>query len=230
MKCPPADSETFLHIVLPLLEQGDPRALAEAVKLRWTSSQLCQMLHYGSLDVRKVACLTLGLVGDNKCIGCLSHLLRDEDAQLCQMAEHSMWSVWFRSGGAQALPFFKRGLDAMNRNDLPQALDQFHQAIQADPHFTEALNQCAIAHYLLEEYAKALEDCLAAVELEPIHFGALAGMGHCYAQLDDLPSAADCYRRALKINPRMEGIANALMNIEQQQGSNANAVLRDPLH
>ncbi len=214
MKCSPVDSENFMHVVLPLLEQGEAHALAEAVKLRWTSGQLCQLLHYGSLDVRKVVCLTLGLVGCRKCTDCLAHVLRDEDTQLSQMAEHALWSIWFRSGNAKALPFFKRGLNALNQNDLPQSLDHFHRAIQVDPNFAEALNQCAIAHYLLEEYAKALEDCLSAVELVPIHFGALAGMGHCYAQMEDLPSAARCYQRALQINPRMDGIAQVLVKIE----------------
>ena len=45
-------------------------------------------------------------------------------------------------------------------------------------------------------------------------FGAIAGQGHCYAQLGDLRRARECYRRALEVNPRMEGVAEAYAQLK----------------
>jgi tetratricopeptide (TPR) repeat protein len=51
----------------------------------------------------------------------------------------------------------------------------------------------------------------------PTHFGAIAGMGHCYTQLGQLDQALECYRRALEINPRMSTIARMIDRLEARQ-------------
>ena len=56
---------------------------------------------------------------------------------------------------------------------------------------------------------------VTTIELLPIHFGALAGLGHCHAQMGSLARAAESYRRALTVNPRMEGIAQVLRRLEE---------------
>jgi tetratricopeptide (TPR) repeat protein len=216
MKPAPIDSEEFMRVALPAVEQRDPDALARQISARWSIGELCQLLHHGSHDERKVVCLVLGLIGDLSCVCCLSHVLKDEDDHLNQLAEHALWSIWFRAGSDEAMPDFKRGLLAMENEDLRGALESFHRAVEVDPAFAEAFNQCSIAHYLLEEWDKALNDAQAAVALVPGHFGALAGMGHCHAQLGDLETAADWYRRALRVNPRMHAICRALRQIERR--------------
>ena len=47
----------------------------------------------------------------------------------------------------------------------------------------------------------------------PCHFGALAGMGHCYAHLGDCGRAIDCYEKSLSINPHMCGIREAVQEL-----------------
>lgn len=216
MKPQPIASDEFLAVALPALQQRDPEHLAAQVNQRWNARQLCQLLYEGTPDARKVVCLTLGLVGDMQCVSCLAGALHDPDEQMHAMAEHALWSVWFRAGGESAIGQFRRGLEAMEANEMHQALEHFHQAVELDPGFAEAFNQCAIAHYLLEQWSQTIEDCRKAVELVPVHFGAHAGMGHAYAQLGDLAGAANCYERALAINPRMPTINQALARIRGQ--------------
>jgi len=43
--------------------------------------------------------------------------------------------------------------------------------------------QRAIVHYLSERFDESVEDCHRTVSRMPAHFGAWAGMGHCYAHL-----------------------------------------------
>jgi tetratricopeptide (TPR) repeat protein len=210
------DSNEFIRIVRPALETSDPHQLAQTVSERWSAEDLCHLLRQGTLDARRVVCLTLGLVGDSDCVACLAAALRDRDDQVGELAEHALWSIWFRTGSAAAMPHFKRGVKAMDANHMSDAVVHFHEAVRLDPKFAEAFNQCAIAHYMLEEWSEALQDCLAVVDVIPLHFGAQSGMGHCYAQMGDMPAAARCYEHALTINPRMPAIASALSRIRSR--------------
>jgi len=209
------NTEEFLRVVGPALQQCEADELAREVASRWTPQQLCQMLHDETADVRKVACVVLGLVGDGRCLRCLSRALHDPDPQVNQLAEHALWSVWFRIGEPTAQRQFRSGLTALESDQPSQAVSHFRQAQHSDPTFASAWHQCAIAHYLLDEYVAAIDCCRQAVELTPMHFAALATMGHCYAHLGQFADAAECYRRALTINPRLDGIATALGRIEK---------------
>ena len=49
----------------------------------------------------------------------------------------------------------------------------------------------------------------------PQHFGAMAGMGHSHANMKHWAEARHCYRLALAIHPRLEGIQSAQRQIEE---------------
>jgi tetratricopeptide (TPR) repeat protein len=54
----------------------------------------------------------------------------------------------------------------------------------------------------------------------PCHFGAWAGMGHCYAHLGKHAEAIRSYEKALEINPRLEGVRQGIESLrEKSQGS-----------
>jgi tetratricopeptide (TPR) repeat protein len=210
------DSDQFIAIVRPALERRDADHLARVVRTHWNEHQLCHLVVEGSTDAKKVACLTIGLIGFMNCAQCVSAALHDDDPVVCELAEHAMWSIWMRSGNRISLTYFKRGTELAEAGEYRQAIAHFTAAIDADPTFTEAYNQRSIAWYMLEDYRRSLDDCRQAVNLCPIHFGSLAGMGHCHAELGDLKSAARCYRDALAVNPRMRAIAGALEKLEQR--------------
>jgi cytochrome c-type biogenesis protein CcmH/NrfG len=50
----------------------------------------------------------------------------------------------------------------------------------------------------------------------PCHFGAWAGMGHCFLHLGQLDHALRAYDRALEINPHMRSISQAATEIRQR--------------
>jgi tetratricopeptide (TPR) repeat protein len=212
----PIDSNLFISIVRPALETRDADKLAHIVKTHWTKDQICDLLVNGTLDARKVACLTLGLVGCLNCAECVSAALHDEDPVVCRLAEHAMWSIWMRSGKPEAMAQFKRGIDLTESQRYAESVPWLTQAIERDDQFTEAYNQRAIAYYMLEDYERSAQDCRRAIELCPIHFGALSGLAHCLAEQGDLHGSARYYRDALAVNPHMPAIAGALARIEQR--------------
>jgi tetratricopeptide (TPR) repeat protein len=188
----------------------DLKGLCATLKRHWTEKQILCLLKGAHADARKVAALALGLLGDQHCIDALAEQLADEDPMVNQMAEHALWSIWFRMGSDCANREILRGLDQLNRREFDQAVLHFSRAIERDPQFAEAYNQRAIAHYLKEEYEESAQDCRQTVSLMQCHFGAWAGLAHCYAHLHRLSEAIECYERALEINPHLSCVRDAV--------------------
>jgi tetratricopeptide (TPR) repeat protein len=208
---PPIDPAHFVACVQPLLAGMDLQGLRDLLKSRYTEEQVTALFRCDNPDARKVAALAFGLIGCKAGMCRLADLLKDPDPMVNQMAEHAMWTIWFRSGATdEANRHLCRGTKAMNRRDFEEALEHFDRALAADPGFAEAYNQRAILHYLREDFDKCIDDCQAAVERMPHHFGAWAGMGHCYAHLGKHVEAIRSYEKALEINPRLEGVKQAL--------------------
>jgi tetratricopeptide (TPR) repeat protein len=211
----PIDKAAFMAVVAPALNVACAEQLATQVEQRWRAEQLCSLLSDESAEVRRVACVVLGLTGRLPQARCLAAALRDEDPKVNTLAEQALWSIFFRSGRDEAMEPFKAGLLALEMESPAAAVEHFGQAHEIDGEFAEALNQRAIAWYMMERYEESLADCRRTVEMLPIHFGALAGMGHCHAQQGNLKQAAAAYRQALAVNPSMDGIAALLSRIEQ---------------
>lgn len=199
----------------PLLERRDVHALVSQVRQRWTHAQVASLLERGPCDARKVAALTLSLVGTPNCVRPLSKHLHDADPMVRQMAEHAMWSIWLRGGTTEeANAHLARGTQKLEHKDLDGAADEFTRAVVADPDFAEAYNQRAMVRYLQERFDESLSDCMKTVEREPLHFGAWAGAGHCHACLGQIDQAVECYRRAKEIHPGLACVDEIIRSIE----------------
>src|SRR5690606_25986583 len=66
------------------------------------------------------------------------------------------------------------------------------------------------ARFLAGDLVGAMDDCQRALELEPDHFGSLAGYGHIYFRLDDMDMAILYWRRALAVNPNLDSVAPSI--------------------
>jgi tetratricopeptide (TPR) repeat protein len=212
------DPGIFVASVKPLLEARDLQGLLCHLKANWTAQQITNLLSGPDEDARKVAALALSLVGGRCCIPVIAERLKDADSMTNQMAEHALWSIWFRCGTPTANAELARGTHRLSDRDFAGALTHFDRAIEICPDFAEAYNQRAITHYLLEDFERSKRDCEMVTELMPCHFGAWAGLGHCYAHLEDLPEAVRCYEQALEVNPHLEGIRQAVCELRTQLG------------
>jgi tetratricopeptide (TPR) repeat protein len=104
---------------------------------------------------------------------------------------------------------------AARLQDSSRALAGLDALIARAPDFAEAYNQRAIVHFRLKDYARSLEDCERALQLNPNHFAALAGMGKCFLQLRKHRAALRSFRQALRINPHLDGIAATVRTLEE---------------
>jgi tetratricopeptide (TPR) repeat protein len=213
----PINPAEFVERVQPLLARQDLAGLLSLLKSRWTKDQLKELLTSGQHhDARKVAMLALALVGGPCCVPLLAEHLKDKDLCSNQMAEHALWSIWFRSGTPEANAIVAEGAEATGRKEFSRAERLFTDAIEMDPTFAEPYNQRAIVRYLTEQYEESIADCRETVKRMPVHFGAWAGMGHCHAHLGRIADAIRCYSKALEINPHMGCVAEGLDELRRQ--------------
>ena len=212
------DARHFLEVTQPALARGNATELARAVNARWKQCQLCELLEHPQADVRRVAAITLGLIGGRGVIDCLAQALHDTDRQVNDMAEHGLWSIWFRLCSDAAAEPFQAGLDHIEAERYQPAIEAFDRAQQLDPDFAEACNQSALARFLLGRVEEAIDDYQRAIDRMPCHFAAMAGLGHCYTHLERLEEALACYRKTLEIHPRMAGVQHAVDRIRASAG------------
>jgi len=210
------DPNEFLKVTQEPLEEGDVAHLADEVRSRWSVDQVCSLLRSTQTNARRVSALVVGLIGQQNNTHCLARVLHDRDPQVAEMAEHGMWSIWFRAIRPEYTLLFESGLTALSQEHYDQALDYFQRVIAADSCFVEAYNQAGIACYLKGEYQQSIEYCEHALRRCPEHFGAMAGMGHCYAELDQWQHALSCYQQALAINPTMAAIRSAVERLQEK--------------
>lgn len=221
------EPHVFLEAVSPLLEQRNLEEMAKVLRDLGGAERIVPLLDCSDSDVRKVAALSLALVGDGSCIEPLALCLQSPDPMVNQMAEHALWSIWFRGGNAAANTAIAQGAEAMNARKLKEAAGHFSDAIMLDGGFAEAYNQRAIVRYLQERFGDSLADCERAAELMPQHFGAWASMGHCHLHRGHLRDAHRCYVEALRINPHLECVRELVREIESCTDDDADDALDD---
>ena len=98
--------------------------------------------------------------------------------------------------------------------DYDGAIRPMTALIESDSRNYAASARLGWLHYLKGAHAESERHYKNAIRLVPTHFGAIAGMGHCFAQLGDLPLALRCYRRARRLNPQIDGINEAIDRLQ----------------
>jgi tetratricopeptide (TPR) repeat protein len=125
--------------------------------------------------------------------------------------ESQIWAIWAKSGDAALDQVLEVGSRAMAIGDTIAALKIFDAIVQKAPNFAEGWNKRATVHYMMGNYEASLADIDRTLELEPHHFGALAGLGLVNIGLDRDEAALDAFERVLKVDPQSQ---SAKINIE----------------
>src|SRR5712692_3004247 len=116
--------------------------------------------------------------------------IRGNDPALAAKAEATLWQVWCRSGIREVDRLLRQGIEAMERQELEEALALFTRIIERAPDFAEGWNKRATVRYLAEDYAGSIADCEETLARNPHHFGAFSGQGLCYMALGQYREAA----------------------------------------
>lgn len=127
--------------------------------------------------------------------------LKQPDENIRQRATQQLWQMWFHQKGVYGLEFLQRSQSLIEAGELDKAEAVLTELIHDQPDFAEAWNRRAVLYYSTEKYQKAIKDCEMVLKLNPIHFGALHGLGLCYAAVGNYREAIKAFRAALEIQP-----------------------------
>ena len=164
---------------------------------------------------RRLGALRLEEVGRMDDVPALLAALRDSDETVRAIAEEALWAVWSRSGDARVDALFRRGVSEMSAERLRDAIATFTKVIELKPDFAEGWNKRATVYYLSGEYRRSLADCDEVIKRNPNHFGALSGYAQIYLQLDQPDKALEYFRRALTVNPNLDGVQAMIDRLEE---------------
>jgi tetratricopeptide (TPR) repeat protein len=180
-----------------------------------TRAQALKRLSDADATRRREAVARLGEVGVMADSKALVAQLRDTDEATRSGAEESLWKIWARSGDKKVDALYQQGTRQMGEGLGEDAVATFTRIIEMKPAFAEAWNKRATLYFLMGEHRKSLADCDEVMKRNPYHFGALAGYFQIYLQLEDFERALKYGRRALEVNPNMEGVRNGVEAIER---------------
>ncbi|MCC5622903.1 tetratricopeptide repeat protein [Nostoc sp. CHAB 5715] len=138
---------------------------------------------------------------DSLSINSLLEELKNPDATVREKATRKIWRIWFQQKGIYGLEIIDRSQKLLDAGEITEAETALTALIKDQPDFAEAWNRRAFLYYSIGDYQKSLADCHKVVQINPIHFGALHGMGLCYAALGEYGEAIKAFKGALEIQP-----------------------------
>lgn len=138
-----------------------------------------------------------------------ANLLSDEEP-VWRAAEQKIMKSWARSGSDSMDLLLMRGRTAIEKEDWDAALEHLTNLVNLAPDFAEGWSARASVYFRKSEFGLALADLGEAIVHDPRHFGAYAGIGVIFEQLDDAPNAIAAYRRSLEIHPNLAASKEAV--------------------
>ncbi|HAA27652.1 MAG TPA: hypothetical protein DCE56_08250 [Cyanobacteria bacterium UBA8553] len=127
--------------------------------------------------------------------------LKNPDENIRNQATKELWRIWFYQKGRYGIELIERSQIMLERGDTKQAEALLTELINDQPDFAEAWNRRAVLYYTLGEYEKSKNDCIQVIQLNPVHFGALYGLGLCHAALGHYRPAIQAFQQAMEIQP-----------------------------
>lgn len=123
------------------------------------------------------------------------------DPATAQRITGEIWILWTRPDDPALSERMAQVLGRLGLSDLGGAVGLLDQLVIDYPDYAEGWNQRATVHFLLGNYDQSLADIEKTLQLEPRHFGALAGRALIYLQRERRDLALKAITEALDIHP-----------------------------
>ncbi|WP_424831211.1 tetratricopeptide repeat protein [Ruegeria sp.] len=118
-----------------------------------------------------------------------------------RVISNQMWELWTDAPDVRAQALLDQGMGLIQIGDLAGAYSILNALVDYCPDYAEGYNQRAFASYLRKDYAAALNDLDAAIDLSPTHIGALSGRALSLLGLERIDEARAALKHALQLNP-----------------------------
>ncbi len=115
--------------------------------------------------------------------------------------EERIWTFWRSFADSHSRELLEASREAQLRFDYDEALVYLKALVKHAPDFAEGWNQLGYVYFLAGKYDAALAAIARVLELEPMHYAALAGEGIILYQQGKVDEAQAPLKRALAIDP-----------------------------
>jgi tetratricopeptide (TPR) repeat protein len=190
------------------------RSVAETYDIS-TLGRLCSA---DNRIVRRAAVLAIGMLGDMRVNHVLGTALQDDDRGVRVLADQLLRDIWLRDGNPQQQQKLRIAVRQNHNFEFDSAWRNASDLIGEAPSLAEAYHQRAIAFACWGEFDDAIADLQMTLELNPYHFAAAAAMAQAMLELNDHAAALECFERALKLNPNLEGVRARVQQLQRQLG------------
>lgn len=129
-----------------------------------------------------------------------------------------IWQIWNHPQDPETAVLMTEGREALEKLDFETAENRFNQVIGRAPAMAEGWNKRATLYYVMGKFEDSIRDIRRVLELEPRHFGALAGLGMNYDALGDKHKALNAWRKALEANPHLADAPARILQLETELG------------
>jgi tetratricopeptide (TPR) repeat protein len=142
--------------------------------------------------------------------------LADPDNPAWTRAQADIMREWSKSGSPAMDLLLKRGQQAIEAGDYEAAIEHLTALTDHAPDFAEGWNARATAYFLAGQFGPSVDDIRHTLALNPRHFGALAGLGMIFEQVENPDAALRAYRASLAVNPHQDSVLQAVKRLETQ--------------
>jgi tetratricopeptide (TPR) repeat protein len=115
--------------------------------------------------------------------------------------EDRIRTFWRNSADDYSRQLLDESQQAQLRFDYDEAILYMKELVKHAPQFAEGWNQLAYVYFLAGQYDASLVALDRVLELEPMHYAALAGKGIILIQEGEVDEAQAPLKRALAIDP-----------------------------
>ena len=134
-----------------------------------------------------------------------------------EVVEQKIWALWSASDSPTAEVLLQQAGRAIEGRAPAEAMSILDTLVGAYPGFAEAWNKRATLYFMMKRYDQALQDIDKVLDIEPRHFGALAGKGMILERQKKYSAARAAYEDALAVNPTLEQVKEALKALDRME-------------
>lgn len=128
-----------------------------------------------------------------------------EDQDAAKIVADNILKIWMRSGSDTVDLLTERAHVALEAEDAKTAEKLLDAVVDIAPNFAEGWNRRATLYFVNKDYARSMADVQRVLALDPLHFGALSGLGAMLQETGLEAAALNVYRKALKVHPYLPG-------------------------
>lgn len=132
-----------------------------------------------------------------------ARLAEDSAAAEAWRIEDDIWEIWTQHPDPAAAALMSRCIATVAGRRWDEARLLLDDLVRADPLWPEAWNKRATLLFLRGEDAASARDIRRTLQLEPRHFGALAGFAQICLRHGDVAAARVAVVQALRIHPHL---------------------------